>query len=234
MICTATAGVALLTRQKCPKATWGKPQDPDAPERPPGKPKGGFPERGLNGAYKVPQAHLPPPNLPRFGGGERPPFLCKPIAPLTITMGLRLAVFATPNTPRILLSVPNYQPIRAPFPPSGKGVGGKGSYACGYFWSDSVRSTDLFFLIIEGKTNPYPAQPATGVLGQSPKRVLVPFTRVKGTPRRRAVQIIIIKKLAPPSGDYRLFHEYPPQAPSKGPLKPPIYPIKSHPFISTI
>ena len=36
IICTATAGVALLTRQKCPKATWGKPQDPDAPERPPG------------------------------------------------------------------------------------------------------------------------------------------------------------------------------------------------------
>ena len=48
------------------------------------------PERRLNGAYKVPQAHLPPPNLPRFGGGERPPFCCKPIAPLTITMGQRL------------------------------------------------------------------------------------------------------------------------------------------------
>ena len=29
--------VALLNRQKCPKATWGKPQDPDAPERPPGR-----------------------------------------------------------------------------------------------------------------------------------------------------------------------------------------------------
>ena len=34
--------------------------------------------------------HLPPPNLPRFGGGERPPFSCKPPAPLTITMGQRL------------------------------------------------------------------------------------------------------------------------------------------------
>ena len=34
--------------------------------------------------------HLPPPNLPRFGGGERPPFSCKPIAPLTITLGQRL------------------------------------------------------------------------------------------------------------------------------------------------
>ena len=99
MICTATAGVALLTRQKCPKATWGKPQDPDAPERPPGKPKGGFPERRLNGAYKVPQAHLPPPSLPRFGGGERPPFFCKPIAPLTITMGQRL-IFRRVAVPR--------------------------------------------------------------------------------------------------------------------------------------
>ena len=90
MICTATAGVALLTRQKCPKATWGKPQDPHAPERTPGKPKGGFPDRGLNGAYKVSVTHLPPPGLPRFGGGERPPFSCKPPAPLTITMGQRL------------------------------------------------------------------------------------------------------------------------------------------------
>ena len=32
----------------------------------------------------------PPPGLPRFGGGERPPFPCKPIAPLTITMSRRL------------------------------------------------------------------------------------------------------------------------------------------------
>ena len=54
--------------------------------------------------------------------------------------------------------------------------------------------------------NPYPAQPATGVLGQSPKRVLVPFTRVKGTPRRRAVQTKLPKILSPPSGARKLFH----------------------------
>ena len=54
--------------------------------------------------------------------------------------------------------------------------------------------------------NPYPAQPATGVLGQSPKRVLVPFTRVKGTPRRRAVQTKLPKTLSPPSGARKLFH----------------------------
>ena len=95
-----------------------------------------------DGLNKVSQMHLPPPNLPRFGGGERPPFLCKPPAPLTITMGQRLAVFASPNTPRALLSVFNCPPIRAPFPPSGKGVGGKGRYARGYLGSDSVRSTD--------------------------------------------------------------------------------------------
>ena len=58
--------------------------------------------------------------------------------------------------------------------------------------------------------NPYPAQPATGVLGQSPKRVLVPFTRVKGTPRRRAVLIKFFIKLAPPIGDNSLCHVHPP------------------------
>ena len=50
---------------------------------------------------------------------------------------------------------------------------------------------------LPSKINPYPAQPATGVLGQSPKRVLVPFTRVKGTPRRRAVQIVTQYKTCP-------------------------------------
>ena len=54
--------------------------------------------------------------------------------------GLRFLQALTP--PRALLSVYSCQPIRAPFPPSGKGVGGKGRYARGYFGSDSVRSTD--------------------------------------------------------------------------------------------
>ena len=48
------------------------------------------------------------------------------------------------------------------------------------------------------KFNPYPALQATGVLGQSPKRVLVPFTRVKGTPRRRAVLTWLCERLSPP------------------------------------
>ena len=51
---------------------------------------------------------------------------------------------------------------------------------------------------LPSKINPYPAQPATGVLGQRPKRVLVPFTRVKGTPRRIGVLIKSIIRLAPP------------------------------------
>ena len=45
-----------------------------------------------------------------------------------------------------------------------------------------------------------------GVLGQRPKRVLVPFTRVKGTPRRRAVLTWLYKRLSPPSGVNRPYH----------------------------
>ena len=43
-----------------------------------------------DGLNKVSVTHLPPPGLPRFGGGAHPPFPCKPPAPLTITMGRRL------------------------------------------------------------------------------------------------------------------------------------------------
>ena len=56
---------------------------------------------------------------------------------------------------------------------------------------------------LPSKINPYPAQPATGVLGQRPKRVLVPFTRVKGTPRRRAVLTKFSKRLVPPIGEMK-------------------------------
>ena len=149
-----------MTRQKCPKATWGKPQDPDAPERPPGKPKGGFPERGLNGAYKVPQAHLPPPNLPRFGGGERPPFCCKPPAPLTITMGQRLIfrpiIVPRPNhrdpPPPQALTFPEHRTAAlilsahpGPFPAIGKGGGGKGQIRPWLPWERFCAQYGLIF-----------------------------------------------------------------------------------------
>ena len=163
--------------------------------------------------------HLPPPNLPRFGGGERPPFLCKPPAPLTITMGQRLTVFASPNTPRVLLSVYSCQPIRAPFPPSGKGVGGKGR--CAAATLGAILCAVRIDFRLPSKINPYPAQPATGVLGQSPKRVLVPFTRVKGTPRRRAVQIRITKKLSPPKVSRNYHLNIPPEASRNHYLNPP-------------
>ena len=123
------------------------------------------------------------------------------------------------TTPRALLSVYSCQPIRAPFPPSGKGVGGKGR--CAAATLGAILCAVRIDFRLPPQINPYPAQPATGVLGQSPKRVLVPFTRVKGTPRRvgvqimpfirpsppratanqprrRAVQIMITKRLAPP------------------------------------
>ena len=110
-----------------------------------------------DGLNKVSQMHLPPPNLPRFGGGERPPFFCKPIAPLTITMGQRLIfrpiIVPHPNhrdpPPPQALTYPEHRTAAlilsahpSPFPASGKGVGGKGRCACGYLGSDSVRSTD--------------------------------------------------------------------------------------------
>ena len=69
--------------------------------------------------------HLPPPNLPRFGGGERPPILYKPPPPLTITMGLRLGSLQA-LTPRERRS--RFPPARPSGPLSriGKGGGGIG------------------------------------------------------------------------------------------------------------
>ena len=97
-----------------------------------------------DGLNKVSQMHLPPPNLPRFGGGERPPFCCKPPAPLTITMGQRLIfrpiIVPHPNhrdpPPPQALTYPEHRTAAlilsdhpSPFPAAGKGVGGKGRCA---------------------------------------------------------------------------------------------------------
>ena len=110
-----------------------------------------------DGLNKVSQMHLPPPDLPRFGGGERPPFSCKPPAPLTITMGQRLIFrpIAVPHPnhrdppPPQALTYPErrtaaliFSAHPGPFPAIGKGGGGKGQMRCGYLGSDSVRSTD--------------------------------------------------------------------------------------------
>ena len=62
---------------------------------------------------------------------------------------------------------------------------------------------------LPSKINPYPAQPATGVLGQRPKRILPTFVRTKVGPRRVGVLTMISKRLAPPSGDNKLFHTPP-------------------------
>ena len=63
----------------------------------------------------------------------------------------------------------------------GKGGGGLGQMRLRLPWER---------ICAQSKIKPYPALQATGVLGRSPKRVLIPFTRVKGTPRRRAVQTV--------------------------------------------
>ena len=178
--------------------------------------------------------HLPPPNLPRFGGGERPPFSCKPIVPLTITIGQRLIfrpiIVPRPNprgppppqaltTPRALLSVYSCQPIRAPFPPRERGWGERADTPVATL--GAILCAVRIDFGLPSKINPYPAQPATGVLGQRPKRILPTFVRTKvgprrvgvqimpfirpspprataNQPRRRAAQIMITKRLAPP------------------------------------
>ena len=60
--------------------------------------------------------HLPPPNLPRFGGGERPPFLCKPIAPLTITIGQRLGLLQALTYPERRTAALIFSAHPGPFP----------------------------------------------------------------------------------------------------------------------
>ena len=160
-----------------------------------------------NGLYKVSVTHLPPPNLPRFGGGERPPFSCKPIAPLTITMGQRLTVFASPNIPQ----APNCRPdfIRPSEPLSRHRERGWGERA------DAPAATLGAILCevrldfrLSPQINPYPALQAPGVLGRRPPRVLLTFARTKVSPRRVGVQSITFYKTFPTGGDYKLFHAH--------------------------
>ena len=82
---------------------------------------------------------------------------------------------------------------RRPLPRPGGGVGGRGRCACGYFWSVSVRSTDLDFSF-KKNLNSYPALQATerGLSrGESVPldRVLPTFARTKVGPRRVGVQM---------------------------------------------
>ena len=74
------------------------------------------------------------------------------------------------------------------------------------------------------KINPYPAQPATGVLGQSPKRVLPTFVRTKVGPRRVGVPIKSFITLASPEVIADFFTNAPPagvQMKSFAKLAPP-------------
>ena len=155
--------------------------------------------------------HLPPPGLPRFGGGERPPFSCKPLAPLTITMGQRL-IFRP-----IIVPHPNHRdppPPQALTPrecysrfivarPSGplsrhreRGWGERADTPVATL--GAILCAVRIDFRLPSKINPYPAQPATGVLGQSPKRVLLTFARTKVSPRRVGVQSRFSKNPAPP------------------------------------
>ena len=84
---------------------------------------------------------------------------------------------------------------RRPLPRHGGGGRGGGRCACGYLGSVSVRSTDDALASFVSST----ASDRKGfVKGESVPldRILVPFVRTKGTPRRRAVQIMPLQKAA--------------------------------------
>ena len=140
------------------------------PFAPPGKPKRRLPGAGLDDAYKVPQAHFMWGLLQTNSRKSR----CR-------AYGLNKLLFAQ----------------TAPPPLRGRGTGW-GQIRRGYLWSASVRSTDLDFSP-QKNLNPYPAQLSVKGVCQGGSsvpldRVLVPFTRVKGTPPRRAVLTMPLQK----------------------------------------
>jgi len=90
--------------------------------------------------------------------------------------------------------ISSYLP-RRPLPRYGGGGRGGGRCACGYLGSVSVRSTDDAFASFVSST----ASDRKGFVKGEPvplDRILVPFVRTKGTPRRRAVQIMPLQKAA--------------------------------------
>ena len=71
------AGTSFCSCKRKQNTLGGTPR-PHAPERPLGT-GCAVPKRGLNGAYRVSQTHLPPsPPLPRSGGGGSCPNHCSP------------------------------------------------------------------------------------------------------------------------------------------------------------
>ena len=152
--------------------------------------------------------HRPPPNLPRFGGGERPPILYKPIAPLTITMGQRLVLSTSPISLRALNFPFSIARPSGPLSRIGKGGGGKGQMPPQATLGAYLCAVRIDFGL-PSKINPYPALQATGVLGQSPKRILPTFVRTKVGPRRVGVLTMISKRPAPPLGDNKFFYAPP-------------------------
>ena len=72
------AGTSFCSCKRKQNTLGGTPR-PHAPERPLGKPKGGFPKRGLNGAYKVSATHFY--RLPRWSAEWR---TTTPVLPLSL------------------------------------------------------------------------------------------------------------------------------------------------------
>ena len=118
------AGAYFSMKKSRQKSLGECPETPDASVHPARKAKGRLPGAGLDDAYKVPQAH--------FMWG------------LLQTNSRKSCCRAYELNKQLFAQT-------APPPLRGRGTGW-GQIRRGYLWSASVRSTDLFFPIIEGKT----------------------------------------------------------------------------------
>ena len=102
-------------------------------------------------------------------------------------------------------------------PPPKRGRLGGGRCICDTLLSPSACSTEGFFA---EKRLSYPAQQGAGkgfVKGESVPLdpLLVPFGGAKGTPRRRAVHILMAKKTCAAEGEKKLCHAHLPEGKKK-------------------
>ena len=154
--------------------------------------------------------HLPPPNLPRFGGGERPPILYKPPPPLTITMGLRLGSLQA-LTPRERRS--RFPPARPSGPLSriGNGGGGIGQMRL-RLPLERICALYGFRFFVGEKSKSVSSTASDWGLGAEPQACFGSFYTSKRNAPAAAVQIRITKKLSPPKVSRNYHLNIPPEA----------------------
>ena len=144
-------------------------------------------------------------------------------------MGLRLTVFASPNTPRALLSVSNRQPIRAPFPPRERGWGERAD-ALRLPWERFCAQYGFIFRL-PPKNKSVSSTASDWGLGAEPQACFGSFyTSKRNAPAASRTNQVFYKTCAT-EGDYRLFHEHP----AAGDCRPsPKIPRQPHPSAGSL